>query len=82
MQKRVGEKRAGKTRENEHSNADVDASTQFCMLVKSQLSLTETDQTIEVRVGGKRKGKREGEREEDRERETGKCKASELQHFS
>lgn len=55
----LGKNELEKLEKNEHRNADVvDASTQFCMLVKSQLSLTETRQTIEVWVteGGKEIG--------------------------
>lgn len=59
--KELREKRAGKTRENETRN--VDGSTQFCMVVKSQLSLTR-----QLR-NGKRKGERKAETERYRKRE-------------
>lgn len=69
----LGKNELEKLEKNEHRNADVvDASTQFCMLVKSQLSLTETRQTIEVWVaeGGKEiGGERERARKIERKRE-------------
>lgn len=66
--KELREKRAGKTGENETRN--VDASTQFCMVVKSQLSLTR-----QLR-NGKRKGEREAETERYRKRERTATQAS------